>query len=664
MRVALAVAILCAALFRAADAQISLWQLGGGGLAWEQSDTTRIMIDIDGVANNIKPVYFAAGENMYPAVSGWSELINPRELGYIDGHQPRLWSGDGTNVNWTSYFDSPLYVDGLRSTYNTARGGHWTIDIGVPVPASSFGFVTPTEGVRSDGVPLNQDPIPAYEVSIAEETPEVLSQRGYYRFNTLIADVPVNFETEVDIPFPQQYVRFVRYLRKSSVLDEQDTSVSRDLRGTIAEFVLKGHGVPKRVIYRTKILGLGSEVNFGRIAWSAQGMRLVDGVPTEVDDADAWVEVEVRTGRDDDPNIYHEYTDSGKEFPVSRQRFEHELRLPETEGILKLDQQPGIRASILYDSDNWSFWSSPIAESGSRLDLRNGAYLQLQITLQSRTFDDWVELDSLWIETAPPLADRIVAEVARVADMQPARGFTQVELGQREEFVYDIQASFAAAVQTGFDGVRIRTGTAPRFARLEMGEPLRVVEPLAVTEGDGELEVLLPNKITGAANAPVRVVFATEVFVHATTFSGEVFASGEGGLPQPVESGDASVDIATNSLRVLGGEGATPDFIQDLRLSSGVVTPNGDGVNDRLTVAYELFLLPDPFPVARNVYDLQGRRRAHIEVGIQGAGVQRAAWDGRDERGVLLAPGIYLLDVEIAAEFKSIRSLHPVGVAY
>ena len=183
-------------------------------------------------------------------------------------------------------------------------------------------------------------------------------------------------------------------------------------------------------------------------------------------------------------------------------------------------------------------------------------------------------------------------------------------------------------------------------------------------EGDGELEVLLPNKITGAANAPVRLVFATEVFVHATTFSGEVFASGEGGLPQPVESGDASVDIATNSLRVLGGEGETPDFIQDLRLSSGVVTPNGDGVNDRLTVAYELFLLPDPIPVALNVYDLQGRRRAHIEVGIQGAGLQRAAWDGRDEQGVLLAPGIYLLDVEIAAEFKSIRSLHPVGVAY
>ena len=84
--------------------------------------------------------------------------------------------------------------------------------------------------------------------------------------------------------------------------------------------------------------------------------------------------------------------------------------------------------------------------------------------------------------------------------------------------------------------------------------------------------------------------------------------------------------------------------------------------SDRIS-AFDV-VLPDPIPVALNVYDLQGRRRAHIEVGIQGAGLQRAAWDGRDERGVLLAPGIYLLDVEIAAEFKSIRSLHPVGVAY
>ena len=83
-----------------------------------------------------------------------------------------------------------------------------------------------------------------------------------------------------------------------------------------------------------------------------------------------------------------------------------------------------------------------------------------------------------------------------------------------------------------------------------------------------------------------------------------------------------------------------------------------------MTVDYELFLLPDPIPVALNVYDLQGRRRARIPVGVQGAGVQQATWDGRDEQGALLAPGLYLLDLELESEFKNIRHLRPVGVAY
>ena len=73
-----------------ADAQISLWQIGGGGLAWQESDTTRVLIEVDEQVNRIRPVFFDETENMFLAVTGWSELINPRELGYLDGHQPRL----------------------------------------------------------------------------------------------------------------------------------------------------------------------------------------------------------------------------------------------------------------------------------------------------------------------------------------------------------------------------------------------------------------------------------------------------------------------------------------------------------------------------------------------------------------------------------------------
>ncbi len=656
------IALLALALCSSAEAQIALWQIGGAGLAWDGSDTTRIIMDIN--AERIRPVYFADDDNMFLSVAGWSELIVPRELGYIDGHQPRLWYTDGTNVNQTSYYDSPLYVDGLRSTYNTARDGWWTIDIGVPVPARRFGFVTPTEGVRSDGVPLNQDPVPAFEVSIAAEAGDIFAQRGYHRLNTLIADVPVNFEPEVELDFPQQYVRFVRYQRKASVLDEQRTTDSNTVRGTIAEFVLTGRGVPKRAIYRSKILDLGDKANFGRLAWAAHTMRMVGEEAVVVSDAEAWVEVEVRAGRDGDPNIYHEYTDSGREFVVTRERYEGELRLPETEGILQIDRQPGIRASIGYDSDNWSFWSSPITESGTWLDLRNGSHLQIQITLQSRAFDDWVELDSLWIETSPPLAAQIVGEVAHAGDMQPAPGFVQVELGARETFVYDVRASFASTAEGGFDRVRLQTGIAPEFVRLEMGDPLAAVEPLAVVEGDASLEVLLPRKVTAESNDPLRVVFASEVFARATTFTGEVLTEDENRLPQPIEPGDASAAVSTNSLRVIGAADTASEIVQRVRLSSGVVTPNGDGVNDRLALEYALFLLPAPVPVVLDVYDLAGNRRAHLKVGMQGTGPQRAFWDGRDEQGALLPPGLYLLELALVTEAQRGRAFLPVGLAY
>ena len=138
-----------------------------------------------------------------------------------------------------------------------------------------------------------------------------------------------------------------------------------------------------------------------------------------------------------------------------------------------------------------------------------------------------------------------------------------------------------------------------------------------------------------------------------------MLAEGESRLPQPIEPGDASAAVSTNSLRVLGAADTASEVIQRVRLSSGIITPNGDGVNDRLAIEYALFLLPAPVPVVLNVYDLAGNRRAQMEVGAQGTGPQRAFWDGRDEQGALLPPGLYLLDLALVTEAKHGRSLGP-----
>lgn len=653
-----------------ASAQIEPWQLGGqGGLAWTDNDTTRIMIDVETAPGAIQPFYITSDRSIFSYFSNWSPRKFPLQLGYVDGERPRAWKGsigDERTVHNATYL-----VDGDSTTFNPPSsagiGGIWyTIDLAVPVPAYRFGFFTPPKGYRADGSPYAQDAVPAFEVSIAPENDPALEEtNAYTRVGQVIADVAENLAPQIHIDFPPQYVRFIRWQRKESILDQAygltESSASGSARkGTIADFELFGEGVPRRALYVTRIIDLGKEINFGRLFWSATPMRMVGGQAIEEPDADVWLMIEARTGRDADPNIYQEFDDKGREVVVDLNRFEYELKESVGYGYVA-SGRPGVRASIKYDSDHWTFWSSPITESGQPLRLRSGSHIQLKITLHSEDFDAFMRLDSLWVETSPLLASSVRGEVARLDEPQPAHGFTEVELGQTTDFTYDIRADFAAD-QRGFDAVRIRTGSAPEFKSLTLGaDP---VEPTQVTTDNDGLLVVLPRRITAADNAPIRIVFAAEVRVFATTFEGEVLDSTTEALPQPIEAGDANTATTTNSLRVLSAVGSSRELIEDLALSGTAFTPNGDGINDRLTITYSLFRLPQAVAAELRIYSLDGRQVAARPLGLQAAGAQRVFWDGRDQNGDLLSPGLYVLGVELHTEAGGRVHLQPVGIAY
>ena len=656
----------------ASGAQRQSWQIGGAGLAWSEGDSSVVLVDFDSVPGAIQPVYIDPNQSLFSLFTGWEPLKEPRELSYVEGETPRAWKG--SQGNETTAHNGTYMVDGDSMSFNPPVSSNpesvwYTIDLAVPVPAHRFGFFTPPRGFRSDGIPFAEDAVPAYEVSIAAEgDPSWLEgSQPYKRIGPLIADVAENFVARVQIEFPRQYVRFVRYKRKTSLLDSGrggNTSVGSGtaFKGSIGDFELFGEGVPRKVVYRSRIFDLGAPRNFGRLFWTATPLRAVDGELVEAPEAEVGVEVEVRTGRDEDPNIYHEYTDRGGEEVVTRARYDLVLQPRWRAGRLR-DPRPGMRASITYDSDNWSFWSLPFSEPGQALDLKGGTHFQLRITLKSEDFAAFVRLDSLWIETAPLLASRVVGEVALAGDVQPAGGLTQVPLGAAAELIYDIRGEFADE-GAGFDALRIRTGTRAAFTRLEMGNPPRAIEPVEVVEGDEELAVVLPERVGPGAAEGVRVVFVADVFSLAWTFSGEVYNDGVDALPQPVEPGDASAELGTNSLRVLGMAGQSDGPVVGLDFSTRVLTPNGDGVHDEVEIGYALVGLPEDVPVMFKVYALDGRRVVQRSLGAQRFGVQRVRWDGRDEDGVLLSPGIYLVEVAPEAERQGVRRLRPLTLIY
>ena len=680
----------CAALgllsATAGEAQLDIWQLGGSGLEWSQADSVEILIDFERTPGAIQPVYLTPDQTVFSHLHNWQFWRDPSDkiLGYIDGQMPRIWKfKDGIpdpseNGSWL--------IDGDSTSYNIpiAQGGisaeYFTIDVAVPVPAVRFGFFTSPVGFRIEGTPTLTDAPPAFDVSIGGDADPAIPKGGNDLLEKVVANVAENFDPTVHIDFPRQYVRFIRWRRQLSILDEEALSGCRDcgaqgnqaraIKGNIGDFELFALGVPQRGIYVTKIVDLGSIANFGRLHWAATPMRMEGDRAIEAPNTPVEVKVEVRTGRDDVPDIYHEFTNTGLEKEVSRDRYENDLkarlvRVSADAGSFRTrEPKPGVRASIAYDSDNWTFWSVPFTESGQPLRLRSGSHLQFTITLKSEDFDAWVRLDSLWVETAPLLADDVRGEVARADDLQPQRGFTEVELGAMTDFVYDVQAVFTSAQASGFDALRIHTSNRAAFRRLEMGTPLAAVDPAEIVEEESALVVRLPDRITPTQNSPIRVVFGTEVFEFAATFEGEVFAADSESLPQQIVPGDAGEAISTNSLRVLSSPDASPELIQNLSFSTPILTPNGDQVHDELHIAYSLFRLPEQVPVTLEVYSLDGRRVARVAIGTQDSGPQQITWNGRDQWGRIPAPGLYLLSISLGTDAPQQSQLRPLGIAY
>ena len=479
-------------------AEVTTWQLGGSR-PWAGQDTVSIMIDFERVPGAIQPVRVEPGVNIISLLDNWTTFRQPKELGYIDGERPRIWKWNEGNGDPTE--NGVVLIDADSTTYNSSKAEgigkqFFTIDLAVPMPAHTFGFHTPSGGFRSDGTPLRTDSTPAFQISIQEENSEIFAIKGPLPLTRIVAEPTQNFAPDVRIGFDQQYVRFFRWARKFSIIDETaltrnrvsgssggQGNQARSLLGTISEFEVYGEGFPKRATYRSKIIDLEVEQNFGRLFFTSTPMRFVDGEAVEAPDARAFAEIEVRTGRDDDPNIYHEYTVTGKEKVVSRARYENDLRTGFGRTCASCDfeqrsPRPGMRAAITYDRDNWTFWSTPTTQSGLPLHLDSGSFIQVLITLHSTRFADFVRLDSLWVERAPLLAARVLGEVAPLDDPRPAHGFGEVALGEMVEFAYDLSASFSGGNQRGFDQVHIQTGARPAFKELLVGG--QATDPAAV----------------------------------------------------------------------------------------------------------------------------------------------------------------------------------------
>jgi len=530
---------------------------------------------------------------------------------YLPRTTDQVWDGDPTTVwNTTPYLCAAFAASyltctddfGTLGTANIVLGSLYQID---RIRLFSGGF-NPERTVRGVRVFLGRQ-----EPERAREIPPP--------YSPWVVEVRDNRQQVLDIHMPpNDDVGFVQV-----AIHEHTRSWE------IQDIEIYARSFAKRSVYTSSIIDLQRPMAWGDMSWSgARGEQ-------------AKVVIQTRSGNDDDPVRYWTFTGRGDEkVEVSAATY----------GTLA----PGEKAGTSYDHGNWSFWSTydfgdslgtPVLSPSSR------RYLQVQVEFQAKD-DDGGALHVLELRASEPVATGLVGEIWPIEAL----------VGESTRFTYAVVPTISAS-DAGFDRLEIQSPAllgAVRGVRIDEAEATYAVE----TQDPHRIVVAIPLMKSGDSGALVTVDFDARVLRYGDRFEGRVFNSLQPlEVPQRVNDGDASSEFDGDRLSVA----TTVGFGQRLLRTSvvpTVVTPNGDGINDVATLEYELYEITELAEIRVEIFDLAGGRTRQLHNGVDGVGIYARTWDGRDDRGRLVPPGLYVLRITGRTDGDAAEQVRVLRVAY
>ena len=352
------------------------------------------------------------------------------------------------------------------------------------------------------------------------------------------------------------------------------------------------------------------------------------------------------------------------------------------------------------DVTNWSGWSPPYpaaaivgedslddATAGVRITSPGPSrYFQFGIDFFSNDFESAKGIGGFAFEViSPPFAEQLIAEIVpRSAD-----------LGANTRFTYAVLNKARPGRERGFDRFRIDTPlrveevgrvaiSRPDGSVLEAdfsGRPLSAV-PLAVDDftiveiDDNSFTLAFP--IIEDDGTLLTMEFDNGVLRFGTTFSGRAFNSqASATIGQEVVPGNAA-DLGSDTGLDLDIQPLGTPLTDNLSVAVPIVknllvnvsaqppafTPNGDGINDRALIQYDITNIARPSGVEVLVYDLAGRIVRHLFDNRDISGRYARPWDGRDDNGNLVPQGNYLVSVALQAGTGEEREVTVASVAY
>ena len=388
--------------------------------------------------------------------------------------------------------------------------------------------------------------------------------------------------------------------------------------GATDEIQIFGEGFPPEVGFRSPLIDLGTGKNINSVEWSG------DEPPG------THIEIRTRTGNE----IIETYAYRDKNGRIVTERKYNKL-IPSFKGPID---------TTLAAGGDWSAWSRIYSFSGEAfLSPSPRRYLEFDVRMTSDSPAVGASVNYLAVNFTQPLADRVLGEISP----------QQALPGVPTEFTYYLRSENAI----GFDRLAMESAAPVHFVGVSRNGA--ALDAQLDTTESGFL-VHLPNRVR--TDQLLELKFESSVFRQSTRF--DVFLQDsrqDESVRQRVDPGDAS-DLVESSTNIVSLP-ISRALLANMSLSSKAITPNGDGVNDELTLAVALVNVLVPRPLRLRLYDLAGRP-VYDRSEDSRAGPQEIIWDGRDSRGDRVAPGLYVLEVLVEGDAGDEKVQVLISVAY
>ena len=311
---------------------------------------------------------------------------------------------------------------------------------------------------------------------------------------------------------------------------------------------------------------------------------------------------------------------------------------------------------------DWSNWSAPYAQSGDPIASPSPRqYLLLRARLTTTDPLRTARLHSIRLNFNPPVAQQLQGE------LDPG---VFERLGAPQEVSLFVKPVFAPQ-DLGFDEILVRTppDMSLEFGALRLGSLAQWASDQAAEVADVQVVETRADSLwlrldrlvkQGGPVELLEVRFTTALFSPGVVLQAAMGNSSLTNSWQQVDPADVTDRAHSQGLQILASV-QDNKVLGDLSVQPAVVTPNGDRVNDALTVDFTVRRLGGVRPVKVRIYDLGGRlvRRLDTQKPLV-AGRYVLAWAAEDQQGRLVPPGIYLLRINIDADSE--RQVRQTGV--